>query len=430
MIVLLWVAVVWVAAQEHPTGAPEDQPKDLEAEWVYYLRHVEGDSVREAKWRAQRLDAGQARLLEWVVLTGRGDVSKALSDLKASNAREWVRAHLWAHQNIDTHRSAENVLIAQWTTVHAWLVEYDRLDAVKLAGTPEPGEPPDISGLLPPLDEPFLLGLLQPPEGVQEFGDRRRAEQGAAYVHQVQRALDLLGRKRERTDEQRADLARLLEHSHRRVRQAAALTYTRLPMAEIPLDRLEDIVRRANEHATVRVAALLAISYGPDPHAQMRLVSRVLDPADPLWNAAVSRLADLADAVTATLLAELAGTTPEQQAVLDAALQRMRARSVPERPEHLAAIVTRTLEATAYARLASAGHRARLTRLTAAWFLEHDSEAVRAELRLIVDGYQPQPRIHGPIPLEKFRKEVRWVARHTLNDLEKDGEPLEHPEER
>ena len=68
--------------------------------------------------------------------------------------------------------------------------------------------------------------------------------------------------------------------------------------------------------------------------------------------------------------------------------------------------------------------------LTAAWFREHDSEAVRAELRLIVDGYQPKPQDHGPIPLEKFRKEVRWVARHTLNHMERNGEPLERPGER
>jgi hypothetical protein len=105
-----------------------------------------------------------------------------------------------------------------------------------------------------------------------------------------------------------------------------------------------------DEHADVRSAALLALSYSRDPASRALLLTIGGDPRHPAFTAAVSRLADLDDGFALELWKDLdaapAGATAP--AFLAGERKRLAERLAARDPENVAQSVPRMLELAAH----------------------------------------------------------------------------------
>lgn len=303
-------------AGEPPVTDAEWDRRDMDARWVFYRRAP--DAPEEA-WIAYAVKRHDWEFLEWLALTSRsGNALLALADADAPN---WVRCAKWPAA--DSHRR-------QAAT--------GRLDRLKDAGK-----------YLPPWDPEVLLAPLVAPPDLAELGDRRKAEPGKRYVHQVVRAIDVLAESALHGEPWAGRLAALVGHPHSGVRRAACLAYGSRPPDEVPLAALE--VRASDEAETpaVRAAAVLGLSYAESPAAYGVLLGVATTPAHPAWRAAVSRLGDLDDGFALEVWKglDVAAAGADAKAFLAAQADRIRARVAATDGAALASRVVPMLERAA-----------------------------------------------------------------------------------
>lgn len=157
----------------------------------------------------------------------------------------------------------------------------------------------DVSAALPPLKPEDVLRHLDAPQELAELGDRKQAEQGQVYVHQVVRAIAGLVVSGLNDEPWLGKLVKLTLYPHERVRQAAYLRFTHLAAhmsrTTYPLDEFANVMNDPTEPPQIRGAALLAFSYYWHPRVFVTLQQAASDPAHPAWRAVVGRLGEIGE---------------------------------------------------------------------------------------------------------------------------------------
>ncbi len=301
-------------AQKPPPIQPATLPtdwaeRDLEGKWVAYRAAVT-DSANPANttaaWALSLGAAEEFELLEQIALyEGWRHVGKQLVQRKAP---QWVRAAIWNLGAYDSHDkdSANQVLLQHGPEVLAWFAAHpqaavdkaatlrDKLREQKIA-------PAATTSQLPPLEPlPFLVPQLDPPALLAEFGDRRRAEPGVRYLHQVQRALGAVIVHGEADDLIVRKVMSLTRHQHPDLRRSAFATLGRLPGGVVPYAELLEVVDDAQADDEQRRRAAMALSFSAHPLAFFRVDALAREWDHPANAIAINRLAEIGDLTTDT----------------------------------------------------------------------------------------------------------------------------------
>jgi len=299
-----------------PVDLAEWEARDREGRWMLLKRSVEeAPSDKWKAWVAFLAARKEFELLEWLAIYEPGTfrnlgVGEAL--MKA-DAPAWVRVAIWTVDTTDSHtvESAEKrVLLERPGYSLAWLEKYPfAIQGVKgiheeLLKIKVPRE--DVSRALPPLEPREVFAHLDAPGDVEDFGERKRAEPGKVYVHQVLRAIEGLVRKKTRDEVSLEKLFLLTKHPNVAIRRQAFLAYTHFPSELIPHEPFLAVVHENKELLAMRQAALLAASYSLHPEVSLTLLDLALQPQHPAWRAAVSRLGDVGDEIALQFLDDLA----------------------------------------------------------------------------------------------------------------------------
>jgi len=166
----------------------------------------------------------------------------------------------------------------------------------------------DPGNQLPPLDgTQVLLPYLDVPGTLQEFGDRRRAEPGVRYVHQVLKALRALSVWGEVEAVHVHKVLGQTEHADPRIRSQAFASLSQLPGELVPH---EELLAMAEGPGPVeqRRLALMAFSHGSHPKVWLELHRIATDGKHECQGVALERLADLGNGFTITVLSEVDST--------------------------------------------------------------------------------------------------------------------------
>ena len=312
-----------------PVSGADWEARDAEARWLLYRR----SEAPHEDWVAFLESRRETAFLEWVALTSRR--ADALQALRRLEAPEWVRCAVWSLATVDTHvlggsqalLTARPALVLAWFDLHPEAAKGPAA-TLRVALEQKVTTREDASRLLPPLDLTVLLADLVPPAQLHDLSDRTRVEPGHRYVHQVERAIDILVARKWLGEPWVGRLEALVNHGHPAVRRASALAWAHAPPDAVPRTTLLARVDDAAERPEVRSAALIGLSYASDPRAWITLVRVAQSPTHPAWTAAVSRLGDIDDGFAPTRWRDLAVTAagPAAPALLASSAARIRER--------------------------------------------------------------------------------------------------------
>jgi len=181
----------------------------------------------------------------------------------------------------------------------------------------------------------FLVPQLDAPAELMEFGDRRTAEPGVRYVHQVVRALDGLLVWGEASDMLVPKVLALAHHSSLAVRTAAWSTLTKMPGELLPVEPLVAAADGESDPASRRLATL-AMSYSAHPRAVFETLRIAADPQHAGSDVALLRLGELADPFVLALMLELqsaAGGREPVAAAVDKTQRRLAGLQLADVPQ-------------------------------------------------------------------------------------------------
>ncbi|KAF0245372.1 MAG: hypothetical protein FD180_1687 [Planctomycetota bacterium] len=305
---LVLLSAMACAEEPAPVDVKDWESRDVEARWVLLRSSAAGAET----WTRFLKNRRENELLEWMSVTGRE--TEPLLALAENKAPQWIRCAVWALQNADSHsrEGSKKVLMDRPGESLAWLRKHGAKGPAKdLLAELEKLAPAsaDISALFPPFDEETLLADLLPPKILLELGFGRKAEADKRYVHQVERAIDILTASSLRDLPWSRRLLALTSHASTAVRVKSCLAFSHFPPEKIPFEALLALVEKAGEKKEVREAALLGGSYSGHPSVYARLHRIALNPSHDGWRVAVSRLAETGDGFT---LLYLRGATAEE----------------------------------------------------------------------------------------------------------------------
>lgn len=332
---------------------PDDwEQRDVEGKWAWYANDVLQDPSHALLWPHTLRDAGDFELLEMLALYT-PDAFKShgvIEQLYQAEAPQWIRVAAWhtngppnfghgLQQATSYITKVAPGLTEDWIDDHQEQLDnyesslsaaYDMLLTDKVPRG-------DASDFLPPLQREDVFRHLKLDTAVVGLGDRLTAEPGVVYRQQVIRAIQAVPISGRRDAELLQRLRLMTKHADRQVRQAAYLSHTYLMRSMKPTQTFDDFletIHNQQEHFTVREAAVMAFSYHRHPSVLLTLHDIAADPDHVCWNAAVSRLGDLGEALSITLLEPLltAERSPAQQKLLRDSLQRLRARAQKSGP--------------------------------------------------------------------------------------------------
>jgi hypothetical protein len=327
-----------------PPELPADwAERDLEGKWVAYRRDCEAhvsDADRRTNWGRLLGERGEFELLEWIgIYEG---WRYAGGPLAARNAPSLFRVALWNLAAYDSHNkdNARKVLESRANAVLGWLDKYPEARRGRGAELVEKlrasGEPADPGAQLPPLDPvQFLVPQLDAPAELAEFGDRKTAEPGVRYVHQVVRALDGLLVWGEVSDMHVPKVLALAHHGELAVRTAAWSTLTKMPGELLPVEPLVAAADGESEPASRRLATL-AMSYSAHPRAAFETLRIAADARHAGSDVALLRLGELADPYLLALMQELqtaAGGRDAVAAAVDKTQRRLAGLQLADVPQ-------------------------------------------------------------------------------------------------
>lgn len=172
------------------------QQRDHEGRWVAYradLTAHAADARRRPQWVAALAAAEDWPFLESIAIhEGWQDAGPAL---QRADAPQWFRVAVWNLQAADSHNldGARKAALAARGRGLAWFLAFPaarRGATATLVKELEAYDPADVGNWLPPLDgQELIVQFLDVGPTLQEFGDRRQAEPGVRYAHQIERAL-------------------------------------------------------------------------------------------------------------------------------------------------------------------------------------------------------------------------------------------------
>ena len=315
---------------------------DAEGKWVLLSRQIASEPAMIRTWVPFLKQKKEFQLLEWMAIyIPDAFKSHGVADaLVAGNAPQWIRVVVWhstgpvsfghGEQVATSHLSAAPGIAEHWLTSHKSTVPvWEGLLTQTYDGLKQDKFPPvDSSDYLPPLQTSEVFAHLAVSEDVADFADRRKAEPGAVYKHQIIREIDGVVVSGLRNTELLRQVRQLTHHSDIDIRQAAFLAHSYILPQTASTERQDDIVAtvdNAAEPARIREAALLALSYHNHPSVLLKLHQVAADPNHPAWKAAVSRLGDTGRGFSNSLLQSVQRKTltSEQSALLADSLKRL-----------------------------------------------------------------------------------------------------------
>jgi hypothetical protein len=307
MRVLLIAAALALAAPSAWGGPPATDAaladwaaRDMEGRWALLAREPDlAAGLLSVEWTEFLERRGEWALLEWAALAT--DRSPAMPALKRAGRPTWMRCAIWGLSNMDSHSlgAAFAELDASPALVLGWLKLHPGADTGPARNLGDrltnSGVVPDLEGarkLDPPYDAERLLAALTPPREVPAFGDRKRAEPGVTYLHQVERALAVWIRSPVRGEPWEQRVAALLAHPSHAVRRAVALACSLKRPGPALLRGMLALLDDPAVSPDARSAALVALSLWATPEVSLRLIDIALDPRHPSFTAAASAAAD------------------------------------------------------------------------------------------------------------------------------------------
>lgn len=428
-------------AADAPQAPPVDEAawsgRDAEGRWVLVLRSLHAGERDAASWAKFLAGRREWDLLEWLALTSVD--GSALDALATADAPTWVRTAVWTLAARDSHKfeggdawleKKRPGLALAWLELHPSSkypqLKTARIDALRMSLKSKAVTLEDASKYLPPLDPEVVLSALRPPAEVEDLADRPRASPGRVYVHQVQRAIDVLSQSKLDGSPWDERLEALLAHANPRVRSAAALGYAHRDPGSIPVPTLRRIVRDAKEHPEVRSSALLGLSWSDSPAAYLIAADISMNADHPAWSAAVSRLGDLDTGFALEAWKDVAPTTERDRAFLDAQRQRIRERFAAQNEQdetEVALRVATMLERAAWADLSCDPLEVTIV----PWTLERlreglSSPDVRAGVEAAGSSYSPVRAQDGPTVSDR-RARIQEYAHEILGSKAPKDEP-------
>jgi hypothetical protein len=424
---------------EKPLPAPIDNEewdaRDREGKWTRYHRGVAGGTESATAWRQYLEKRKDFAFLEMVALYGEDPQERTAAGqaLARANAPQWMRVAVWlrdASPLAHNEPPARKLIVGHAPAVaFSWLQKY-RKQVVRPGSLVEADYQhlekrmlprAAVSKLSPPLKPQEVFRHLDAPAKLEEFGDRKKAEEGKVYAHEVLRALHGLVVSR-RYEQPWTDKALLLtRQDHPGIRQQAYLAFTSFPEAVDPknplLDEFEPVVDDVKQAGEIRKAALLALSYVDHPRAFLKLHHIARDPGHPGWRVAISRLNDLGNGFT---LDRLARVPEEKLAAEDVKMLREVRKRIAVRLKGLndaglSSRVRPSLERVAWAELVNDPAKEGLHDRVKQLFRDRGGEKVEAELRKLARGYSPKFSLARRIE-RLYKDRVRVLARQILSE--------------
>lgn len=281
--------------------------RPLEARWLLYRADLDAhpaEKNRKAYWVAWLGARRDFELLEMIAIYE--GWALAGKELHIQGAPQWLRVAVWNLASADSHDlgAVQKLLADEAPLVLGWFARYPAARRGKLAeallaqleATAEPGDPGDQ---LPPLDDAAtLFAYLDVPRELATATPEEPGKPGSRSLHQVVRALHGLRARSEHVGPHLGKVIRLLEHPHGTVRGEAANALTRLPGNMLPPEPLLALTKPPHGDST-RNLATFALAYATHPAAFFALHDVAADAAHPGRAAALSRLAEWADRITA-----------------------------------------------------------------------------------------------------------------------------------
>lgn len=325
-----------------PVSEEEWNVRDVEGKWVLLSKDIANDPTKIKAWVEFLQRKKEFQLLEWMAIyipdafkshgVGRG--------LAADNAPQWIRVATWHSTGPATFGHGEQMattllksspgIVKHWLTTHKEKIDLWEGDLSQTAKWLEQDKfpPVDASDYLPPLQVSDLFVHLTPGKDLTDFAERRNAEPGVVYKHQVIREIHGVFISGRRDAELLRQVRQLTKHPDNQIRHAAFLAHSYLLPQTSGAERQDDfgaVVDDPNEPAIIREAALLGFSYHRHPCVLLKLHAVAADLQHPAWNAAVSRLGDIGQGFSISLLQQLheKNLSVEQTAILTDSLKRL-----------------------------------------------------------------------------------------------------------
>jgi hypothetical protein len=313
-------------ALKPPVTAAAWKRLDNEGKWVRFQASIEapaGPGTGDG-WVVFLVEQKDYEFLEWVGLY-HIDAMKQLGvgpALAKANAPQWLRAVAWSRstpqslghgeaQSRSLLRSHNPEFAFSWLEKHKKIVvterspaklDYDFLKKKKYKLL-------DVSSALPPLKAENVFTHLDAPATLADFGNRKKAEAGKVYQHQVLRAIDGFVASGRYFEPWLGKVMSLTRHSDQKVRQAALLSithfYSKLDAKKYPISELVKVADDPGEPDAIRESAFMAYTYFGHPSVWPKLHVVAVTPTHPGWRAAISRLANYGNGFTIQYLSDL-----------------------------------------------------------------------------------------------------------------------------
>jgi hypothetical protein len=438
------------ARQEQPGKLPvtdkEWDARDLEGKWALYQKIASADEKIIRAFSTHLAGRKDFAFLEMIALHRpllfEGiDAAKALAK---ADAPQWLRVAAWLRLSGIDHAEVETELL--FTEHHparaiAWLDRYAAEATLSKGEQVNPRHPlqPDIfrsllrklkkkyqpdklGDALPPLEPAEVFRHLDAPKDLAQFGDRNKAEPGKVYVHQVQRAIKGFLQSGKYREPWLGKMLKLTRHPQPQVRQAAYLAFTQLEHAldpkNNPIEEFRRVMDDPKETPAIREGALMAFSYLRHPQVFVRLHELALEPANPVWRAAVSRLDSVGNEFTLKHLGRVgkAKLSDKDAAVLEETRKQLqRWADDPNRGPRLNAwSAVALLEYAAWAEAAKSPLAKTLGVWTLGYVVLHAGPTVVERLEQVQKEYQPEFVVPDA---PAFTQRVRRLAGDVLSKV-------------
>ncbi len=328
-----------------PVTDEEWKARDIEGRWVLMKNDIDANPLQRTVWVQYLAERKEFELLEWMSLYMVDAFKTAMigETLATANSSRWLRVAAWHCMNPPYVGHGRQVALSilfthdpgtaeDWLTKHKALIDNWEIGIAYQykALQDDDIKPKDSSNYLLPFNREDVFKLLDAPETVQDFGNRKTADKDTVYAHQVARTIDAViisGRRDEKLLKQVRDL---INHDNTMISQTALLAFSYLAPNLPKSDRLDDflsIVDDADARPELRESALMGYSFHRHPAVELTLLKIAADPAHPAWKAAVSRLGDIGHDFTMDLLKNSVPATldAEHKKILDESLKRLQA---------------------------------------------------------------------------------------------------------
>ena len=414
--------IILTAVQETkpPVSEAEWTARDLEGKWVLLSAEIASEPTKIPAWVEFLKQKKEFQLLEWMAIYV-PDAFKThgvAEALKTSDAPQWIRVVAWhtagpfylghGEQQAQSLLTSAPGLAEHWLQTHKDKIEPWEGMIEQLYGGFQKDKfaPVDSSDYLPPLQVANVFPHLSDAKDAVDYSQRKQADSGVVYTHQVVREINGIVVSGRRDPELLKTVRELTKHSNNEIRQAAFLAHTYILPQTPATERLDDFVKVIDDSAEsgmIRESALMGFSYHTHPSVLLKLHQVAADPQHAAWSAAVSRVGDIGKGFSVSLLKQLQNSqlTDEQSKLLADSLKRLTDRESSK--QNVAAWdMARRIALAVYAQQTSDPNAA----IIKAWVLESKEHMVDKELQNLKAkwNFDAVNEFWLPTPVNEFQK--------------------------